>query len=252
MSETVSEGGAPPGGPAIVLVEPQLAENIGMAARAMANFGLDDLRLVAPREKWPNDKARAAAAHAVSVIDGATAHASLEEAIGDLNLVLATSARARDMYKQVAGPEAAAARIGAHIAAGGAAGILFGRERWGLTNEEVALADLLVTLPVVAGSGSLNIAQAVLVMAYEWRRTSLGGGLPFKGDMGEPATRGELAGLLGHLEEALDRAGFFPTPAKRPSMVVNLRAMLSRSGFNAQEVRTLRGVIAALERGRGG
>ncbi|MEX1179856.1 MAG: RNA methyltransferase [Cucumibacter sp.] len=241
-----------PPSPAIVLVEPQLGENIGMAARAMANFGLWDLRLVRPRQGWPNERAVATASHAVQVIERARLFEALETATADLNLVLATSARPRDMFKQVIGADQAAKRVKAHIGAGGQAGILFGRERSGLENEEIAMADAIVTLPVEPAFGSLNVAQAVVILAYEWRRAATGDELPFSGETGTPASREELSGLVGHLEGALDRAGFFPTEDMRPLMALNLKTMLTRAGFNAQEVRTLRGVISALDRKRGG
>lgn len=235
--------------PAIILCEPQLGENIGSAARAMANFGLWDLRLVNPREGWPNEKAASLAAKADHVISRVQVFDTIEAAIADLSLVYATTARKRDMYKPVIGPDVAANRLRAHVGIGAKAGLLFGRERWGLNNEEVALSDAIVTLPVEAAFASLNIAQAVLVLAYEWRRAEgESAQLPFDSNFGVPATRAELVGLFEQLEEALDRAHFFSTDAKRPSMINNIRAMLSRGGFNEQEVRTLRGIVAALDR----
>ena len=235
--------------PAIILVEPQLGENIGAAARAMANFGLWDLRLVNPRDGWPNEKATASAAKALPVIERVQVFETLTEAMADLNLVLATTARNREMFKPVIGPDEAADRLSTHIGGGQKAGILFGRERWGINNDEVALADAIVTLPVEQAFASLNIAQAVLVIAYEWRRAALKDQpLPFSADEGEPAPRGQLAAMTEQLGDALDRAGFFKTPAKRPGMMNNIRAMFARGGFNAQEVRTLRGIVAALDR----
>ena len=234
--------------PAVILCEPQLGENIGAAARAMANFGLWDLRLVSPRDGWPNEKAIASSTKAMHVIDRVQVFDSVEEAIADLSLVFATTARARDLAKPVMGPDEAAAQLAKHIGGGAGAGILFGRERWGLNNEEVALADAIVTLPVEAAFASLNIAQAVLVLAYEWRRASGRGALLFGEQMELPAPREELIGMFTQLEDALDRAGFFKTEAKRPTVVTNLRTMLSRARFTSQEVRTLRGVIASLER----
>ncbi len=235
--------------PAIVLVEPQLGENIGAAARAMANFGLWDLRLVKPRDGWPNEKAVANASKAHHVIERVRVFDTLEAAIGDLNLVLATTARSRDLRKQVLGPEAACRQVSGHIASGEKAGILFGREKWGLLNPEVALADAIVTLPVEPAFASLNIAQAVLLIAYEWRRQSgLAAELPFGDGLEAPADRAEMAGLFEHLETTLDRSGFFTTPDKRPAMVTNLRTMLVRARFTAQEVRTFRGVISSIDR----
>lgn len=235
--------------PAVILCEPQLGENIGTAARAMANFGLWDLRLVRPRDGWPNEKAVAAASRADHVIERVRVFATLEEAIGDLTLVLATTARSRDLQKAVIGPEEAAQRMSAQIGAGRGAGLLFGREKWGLLNEEVALADCIVTLPVEPAFASLNIAQAVLLMAYEWRRHSdLGKQLPFSDAMAEVAPREELIGLFGHLETTLDGSGFFTAPEKRPTVINNLRTMLERGKFTSQEIRTLRGVISSLDR----
>ena len=235
--------------PAIILVEPQLGENIGAAARAMANFGLWDLRLVKPRDGWPNEKALAAAAKADHVIERVQVFETLAEAMADLHLVYATTARNREMFKPVIGPDEAADRLAVHIGGGQKAGILFGRERWGLQNEEVALADAIVTLPVEPAFASLNIAQAVLVLAYEWRRAALKDQpLPFTGQEGEPAPREQLVGLTEQLGEALDRAGFFKTADKRPTVMNNIRSMFSRAGFNAQEVRTLRGIVASLDR----
>ncbi|WP_196257636.1 RNA methyltransferase [Pelagibacterium limicola] len=235
--------------PAIILVEPQLGENIGAAARAMANFGLWDLRLVNPRDGWPNEKAVAAASKADHVIERVKVFATLSEAVADLTYVLATTARGREMFKPVIGPDAAAEKLAAHIGAGRHGGVLFGRERWGLTNEEVAIADAIVTLPVEPAFASLNIAQAVLVLAYEWRRVTLSGEpLPIEEDLGEAAPRDQVIGLVEQLGEALDRAGFFKSPNKRPGMMDNMHSMFAKASFNAQEVRTLRGVVAALDR----
>lgn len=236
-------------GPAIILCEPQLGENIGTTARAMANFGLWDLRLVNPRDGWPNERAVAAASRADHVIDRVRVFDSVEAAISDLSLVHATTARRRDMQKEVVGPEESAQRMVAHVGGGAGAGLLFGRERWGLYNEEVALADSIVTLPVEPAFASLNIAQAVLLMAYEWRRQSEAGtDLPFSGGLEATAPREELLGLFGHLEETLDRTGFFKTADKRPTMVTNLRAIFSRADLTGQEIRTLRGVISSIDR----
>jgi len=235
--------------PAIILCEPQLGENIGAAARAMANFGLWDLRLVNPRDGWPNEKAVAAASKADHVIERVRVFTTLEEAVTDLSLIHATTARSRDMRKPVLGPEEACRELTAHIGSGQKAGILFGRERWGLLNPEVALSDAIVTLPVEPAFASLNIAQAVLILAYEWRRQSgLAEGLPFVESIGEPAPKQELIGMFEHLEATLDKTGFFTTPDKRPAMVNNLRTMFSRGRFTSQEVRTFRGIISSIDR----
>ncbi|WP_417309658.1 RNA methyltransferase [Devosia sp.] len=235
--------------PAVILCEPQLGENIGTTARAMANFGLWDLRLVKPRDGWPNERAVAAASRADHVIERVRVFDTVEAAVADLSLVLATTARRRDLQKPVHGPEEASRRVIAHIETGAGAGILFGRERWGLMNEEVALADAIVTLPVEAAFASLNIAQAVLIMAYEWRRQSdLGNELPFSGGLEPVARREELLGLFDHLEETLDRTGFFKSPERRPYVVNNLRGIFTRAGLSDQEIRTLRGVISSIDR----
>lgn len=235
-------------GPAIILCEPQMGENIGATARAMANFGLWDLRLVNPRDGWPNEKAIANASKANHVIERVQVFATVEEAIAELSLVYATTARRRDMFKPVFGPDEASANLARSVAAGQAVGLLFGRERWGLNNEEVALCEAIVTLPVEPAFASLNIAQAVLVLAYEWRRASGADQLPFEGNEEPAAPRQELVGLFEHLERELDQAGFFSAPEKRASVVNNIRSMLARGAFNSQEVRTLRGVIASLTR----
>ena len=244
-----NEPGASPVAPAIILVEPQLGENIGMVARAMANFGLSELRLVSPRDGWPSEKARAAASRADHVVDGAVVFDDLRSALADLNFVYATTARERDGFKQVRGPVEAGRVLRVRARGGQKTGIMFGRERFGLYNEEVALSDAIVTLPVEAAFASLNIAQAVLIMAYEWRRQSdLGKQLLFTETVAEPATKGELLKLFEHLEQSLEDAGFFTAPDKRPTIVNNIRAMLSRGTFSGQEVRTLHGVISSIER----
>lgn len=241
-----------PTSPAVILVEPQLGENIGAAARAMANFMLGDLRLVAPRDGWPSNKARASASGAVIVIEEARVFASTAEAVADLNFVYATTARVRDLPKQVVGPREAIAELKARTAAGQATGILFGRERWGLTNEEIALADAIVTFPVNPGFASLNLAQAVLLMSYEWMLAGLSGALPTREPLPEldltPASKVELTGLMEHLESALDPTGYFRTPDMKPTMVQKLRAILQRAGLTKREIDVLRGVVAALER----
>lgn len=247
MSETVPNPATRSGQPAIVLVAPQLPENIGAAARAMANFGLSDLRLVNPREAWPNDKARASASGADHVIDTTRVYDTLAAAMADLSFVYATTARSREAAKVVVGPRVAAETARLHAARGEGVGILFGRERTGLTNEEVSLADAILTLPVDPTFSSLNIAQAVLIVAYEWR-LSADATLPFDGGIAAQATREQLIGMFEHLEAALDNVGFFRPPERRPHITLALRALFQRAGLTEQEVRTLRGVIAALER----
>jgi tRNA/rRNA methyltransferase len=236
-------------GPAIILVEPQLGENIGMVARAMANFGLAELRLVNPRDGWPNEKARAAASRADHVIDGVKVFPTLGEAIADLNYVFATTARPRDGFKPVRGPVEAARALRQRFAAGEGTGILFGRERFGLDNEEVGLADEIVTFPVNPAFASLNIAQAVLLMSYEWMKSGLESetATAFSGPVMTPAPKALLHGLFQHLEAALQSRGYFRPPEKKPKMVDNLRAVLTRPGFAEAELKVLRGVVSSLD-----
>ena len=236
-------------GPAIILVEPQLGENIGMVARAMANFGLAELRLVNPRDGWPSDKARAAASRADHVIDGVALFDDLRSALADLNFVFATTARERDGFKQVRGPVEAGRALRSRAQAGEKTGIMFGRERFGLFNEEVALADEIVTFPVNPEFASLNIAQAVLLMSYEWMKSGLEGetDTAFPGRTSAPAEKHHVQGLLDHLEAALEARGYFRPAAKKPKMVDNLRAVLTRPGFTEAEIKVLRGVVASLD-----
>jgi tRNA/rRNA methyltransferase len=250
--------------PAIILVRPQLGENIGFAARAMANFGLQDLRLVAPRDGWPNDKARAAAAVAASVVDGAKVYGSTKAAIGDLSFVLATTARPREMVKPMLNPETAAQSLRDRARAAERTGVLFGPERSGLDNDTIALADAILTAPVDPDFASLSLPQAVLLFAYEWLKCqkpeALGRITTFDGPAVEglsapetrPATRAELFNLFEHLETELDRAGFLRPVEKRPSMVRSIRNMFHRMGATEQDVRTWRGIVSALTRDQRG
>lgn len=236
-------------GPAIVLVRPQLAQNVGAAARAMANFGLRELRLVAPREGPDDPQARAFAAGAVHVLDGARVFASLAEAIGDRNYVLVTTARERGQAKPVLSPEECAAILRARASEGEAVAIVFGPERTGLENDEIALGDAVLTFPVDPGFASLNLAQAVLLTAYEWMR-SAGRDLPFAMPPRHPvADKAQLLAFFTHLEGALDAAGFFHPPTKRPRMSRNLRNIFHRMQLSQQDIRTLHGAVAALEEG---
>jgi tRNA/rRNA methyltransferase len=250
MAGTNSERELMTEGPAIILVHPQLGENIGMVARAMANFGLAELRLVNPRDGWPSEKARSAASRADHVIDGAKLYETTEEAIADLNFVYATTARDRYGYKPVRAPGVATETLRARFRAGEKTGILFGRERTGLTNEEIALADELVTFPVNPAFASLNLAQAVLLMSYEWMKTGLASleDTAFQALPQAPATKEDLQGLFDHVEDALDARGYFRPAARKPKLVENLRAVLTRPSFTASEIRLVRGVISALDR----
>ncbi|TDK38799.1 RNA methyltransferase [Rhizobium deserti] len=250
MSGTNSERELIAEGPAVILVEPQLGENIGMVARAMANFGLAELRLVNPRDGWPSEKARSAASKADHVIDATKVYETLEEAINDLNFVYATTARERYGFKPVRSPVTAAETLRKKFVEGAKTGILFGRERWGLTNEEVALADEIVTFPVNPAFASLNIAQAVLLMSYEWMKSGMAdlGQTPFDAVQQRPSTKEQVLGLFEHVEEALDARGYFHPPEKKPKMVDNLRAVLSRRSFSEQEISVFRGIIRSLDK----
>ncbi|PLP61230.1 RNA methyltransferase [Mesorhizobium loti] len=236
-------------GPAIILVEPQLGENIGMVARAMANFGLSELRLVNPRDGWPSEKARAAASRADHVIDAVKLYDDLPSAIADLNFIFATTARERDGFKPVRGPVEAGRALRMRQRDGLQTGILFGRERFGLYNDEVGLADEIVTFPVDPAFSSLNIAQAVLLMSYEWMKSGLESETDTNFATPEmlPATKEQLHGLFAHLEAALEARGYFRPAAKKPKMVDNLRAVLTRAGFAEPELKVLRGVVASLD-----
>ncbi|WP_163271371.1 RNA methyltransferase [Chelativorans alearense] len=235
-------------GPAIVLVEPQLGENIGMVARAMANFGLGELRLVNPRDGWPNEKARAAASRADHVIDAVKVYDDPAEAVADLNFVYATTARPRDSFKPVRGPVEAAADLRARHKEGQKTGILFGRERWGLTNEEIAIADEIVTFPVNPAFASLNIAQAVLLMSYEWMKTMPEAAVLPEPPQQTPATKEHLNSLMAYLDQVLSERGYFRTEDKKPKMMDNLRALFTRPGFTVEELAVLRGVLTSLEK----
>jgi len=242
------------GGPAIVLVRPQLAVNIGMCARAMANFGLDDLRLVAPREGWPRtgeyrDVAYAAAAGAAHLLDGARLYASVGEAVADLNFLYASTARERGQVKAVSTPATAMA---ATAAATDRRGVLFGPERTGLDNDEVALADEIVTFPANPAYASLNLAQAVLLVGYEWFKASHGDAPPTPAvarAVSPPATREMTLAFFEFIEGKLDDAGFFRPIGKKPGMRRNLRNMFHRMAMTQQDVRTLWGAVVRLVEG---
>ncbi len=237
--------------PCVILNEPQLAENIGAVARVMANFGLADLRLVRPRDGWPQPRAWANASGADWPLDGARICRTLAEAIGDLNLVLATTARPREASLPVLTPREAAARLRAGADQGWASGLLFGGERAGLEADDVALCQAIITVPVDPRFHSLNLAQAVAVCAYEWRVAHAPGAPEAFGEATAPAGQAAVLGFYEQLEGELDAGGFFHPPEKRASMVRNLRIAFGRSGLTDQEVRTLRGVVTALAKGRG-
>ncbi len=237
----------PGGGPAIILVGPQLGENIGATARAMLNCGLEDLRLVEPRDPWPNPAAWPAASGADRVLDRAQVFADCRDATADLQRIYATTARPRDLAKHVVTPRQAASEIRQLIDGGSRVGILFGRERIGLVNDELTLANAVVTVPLNPSYSSLNLAQAVLLMAYEWRLAGDQTPPSVLERAGSPAATGaQVASFFDHLETALDATGFFKTEELRPSIVRNLRNLFQRADLTDQEVRTLHGVITSL------
>ncbi len=233
--------------PVIILSHPQMGENIGGAARAMLNFGLTELRLVAPRDGWPNQKAIDMSAGALQKMPEVAVFASLAEALADLNFVLATTARSRDMVKPVFEPQTALAEIGARSASGQKTGILFGRERTGLENDEIAACQGIVTIPTNPDFWSLNLAQSVLLMGYEWLK--LGNDMPARHfDHGDsfPVPQEKLEEFLTRLEGELETGGFFKSPDLRPTMQRNIRNMFTRPDLSDQEVKTLHGIISAL------
>jgi tRNA/rRNA methyltransferase len=234
-------------GPAFVLVNPQMGENIGAAARAMWNFGLDRLRLVAPRDGWPNPKAEAMASGAAHVVEGASVVATTAEACADLSFVFATTARERAMTKLVMTPEQAMAEARALTAAGERVGILFGPERAGLANEDIVRANAVVTVPVNPAFGSLNLAQCALLVAYEWRRSAGDAeAADYRLAGGRRATGVEVDRFVEHLVERLDAVGFFFPEHKRPSMVANLDNLFRRAPLTDADTRTLHGIVRAL------
>lgn len=234
-------------GPAIVLVRPQLGVNIGSTARAMLNCELADLRLVAPREGWPNEHAKASASGADIVLERARVFPTLAEAVADLQVIYATTARSRDMVKPIFTPRQAATKIRAEEAEGARVGILFGAERTGLENDEIAIASDAIAVPLNPDYSSLNLAQAVLLVGYEWYQAGIAEPVA-----GREWTENELAdgqaliSLYEHLEGELDRAGFLYPPEKKPGMVLSIRNIFARARLTAQEVRTLRGIVKAL------
>jgi tRNA/rRNA methyltransferase len=240
-------------GPVVVLVEPQLGENIGMAARAMGNFGLTRLRIVNPRDGWPSVQARRAASGADHILDQVELFDTVVEAVADCTLLFATTARAHDQAKPVVAPEAAALEITTQISDGGTVGILFGRERYGLQNEEVALADRIITFPVNPGFASLNLAQAVLLMGYEWFKLATEGALPFAmPERSERASQHQMQAFFDNLVRELDRVEFLRPAEKRETMLVNLRNIFSRMEPTKQDMHTLHGVVMAIAEGRKG
>ncbi len=234
-------------GPAFILVAPQLGENIGAACRAMWNFGLADLRLVAPRDGWPNPDAVAMASGATRVLDGARVYPTTAEAAAEIATLYATTARERDMTKRVLTPREAVAEMLAKRAAGDTVGVLFGRERTGLENDDVARANAIVSVPANPAFASLNLAQCVLLMAYEWREAAVAAPPPPAPEPGrEPATREAVDLLYEKLEALLDDANYFWPEHKRAAMTQSLRNFLSRAPMTDQDARMLHGVFRTL------
>lgn len=234
--------------PAFILVAPQMGENIGAAARVMANFGLSDLRLVAPRDGWPNPAAETMSAGALPDVVKVSMFARVEDAIADCGAVIATTARPRGMEKPVLGAAEAATKMRATDAR---TGVLFGAERSGLPNEAVALSDAILSFPVASSFASLNLAQAVALVAHAFAEANASGPPANFEGVDAPALREELVGMMEQFEEELDRAGFFFPEAKKAPMIQNLRNAFTRAGWTAQEVSTFRGAIKALAIGRG-
>jgi tRNA/rRNA methyltransferase len=242
-----------PAGPVIILVEPQLGENIGATARAMANFGLSRLRLVAPRQPWPNDKARMMAAGADAILDSAELYDSLPAAIADCTFVLAATARAHDQAKPVVGAAEATALLAPRVASGETVAVVFGRERNGLENDEIALADYILTLPVNPAFASLNLGQAVVIVGYEWFKAATGGALPFAmPQKSAAAPKEQLLSFFASLERELEKVEFFRPPDKRDTMQINLRNIFTRMAPTRQDIQTLHGVLTAIAEGRKG
>ncbi len=237
--------------PVIVLVRPQLGENIGKAARAMLNFGLTELRLVAPRDGWPNPSAGPAASGADSVLQQAQLFDTVAEAVSDCPFVYATTVRKRGVTKPVVTPEQAAADI---RSAPARSAILFGPERSGLETDDVALARTILTVPINPQFGSLNLAQAVILVAYEWSKhapSPAEGGSALKSppavDLEPPAPQAELEGMIEQLESMLETSGYYFPPERTPTARRVLRTLLTKPGWSEQEVRTMRGVLSALD-----
>ena len=228
--------------PIIVLVRPQLGQNIGKAARAMLNFGLTELRLVAPRDGWPNPDAGPAASGADAVLERAAVFATVAEAIADCSAVYASTVRRRDLVLPVVGPEDMAAAIGASMER---SAILFGPERSGLETEEVALASAIVTVPINPEFASLNLAQAVILLAYEWSKRSKLEQPPAKA-LEPAAPHGELEGLIRQLDEALVDKGYFHPPSRTQATRNTLRTIFTKTGWSSREVKAVRGIIRAL------
>jgi tRNA/rRNA methyltransferase len=239
--------------PVVVLVEPQLGENIGAAARAMANFGLARLRLVKPRCAWPSREAAIMASGADRVLDGAALFDTLEQAIADCTFALAATARSHDQAKPVIGADEAARRAASHVANGETVAFVFGRERNGLEMAEIGLADAIVTLPVNPAFASLNLAQAIAIVSYEWFKHVSAGALPFAAtDKSRPAAKAQIMAFFSDLERELEKIEYFRPAEKRQTMTVNMRNIFNRTQPTTQDIQTLHGIVMALAQGRKG
>lgn len=234
-------------GPVVILVDPQMGENIGAAARAMLNCGVTELRLVNPRDGWPNDRAHSNSSGALDRMPPVRVFPSTAEAIADLHYIYATTARPRDMVKDVFTPRSAADDMRTRHNNGQRIGLLYGAERMGLVNDDVALSSAVITIPLNPGFSSLNLGQAVLLTCYEWMMTadSTQGQQLTIGDS-PLATQGDMDALYNRLETALEERRFFRAPEMKPTVVRNLRAMLVRAQMTQQEINTFHGIISAL------
>ena len=228
--------------PVVVLVRPQLGQNIGKSARAMLNFGLTEMRLVAPRDGWPNPDAGPSASGADLVLEQAKVFATVAEAIADCSLVFASTVRRRDLVMPVIGPSEMA---GAIVGSKQRSAILFGPERSGLETEEVALAQSIVTVPINPEFASLNLAQAVILLAYEWSKRSALAQPPAK-DVEPPAPHGEIEGLISQLDEALQEKGYFHPPSRTQATRNTIRTIFTKTGWSSREVKAVRGILRAL------
>jgi tRNA/rRNA methyltransferase len=233
--------------PVIILVEPQLAENIGAAARAMLNCGLTELRLVQPRPEWPNERARANSSGAEAVLDQAVLFRSVAEATADLQRVYATTGRSRDLTKLIMTPPQAVQEMRAELGRGERVGVLFGPERTGLVNDDVALADSVIAVPLNPAFSSLNLGQAVLIVGYEWfKAADATPPVALHHHASPPASKAHLTSFLSRLEAELDACGFLRNAEMRPSMLRNIQALFGRAELTDQEVRTLHGILTEL------
>lgn len=243
-----------PPGPVILLVRPQLGENVGTTARAMLNFGLTELRLIEPKCGWPNVKALNAASGATEILNRLQVFESVASGTADLHRLYATTARPRDLPKRAIEPTRAIDEIRLEMAGGRRVGILFGPERTGLSNDDLLLAEAVVTVPLNPAFSSLNLAQAVLLIAYEWFKAAAEAAppAPSSEDPARPATKGEIEALFQHLLAELDRVNFFRAPDRRVSLVRTLKLILERAHLREPDVHLLHGIVKSLARGRRG